>query len=337
MLFNNILETVGNTPLVKVRSESAEVYLKLEWFGMGGSTKDRAALKMIKTAEESGKLKKGMTIIESSSGNTAIGLAIIASQKGYRFMALCDQNLPLGKKNRLIALGADIIFLPPTPEGVDTVELRIEAANKLVKKIPNSITLNQFSNAANVAAHYEQTGPEIWSDTNGEVDVCVVFCGTCGSVSGIGRYLKEKNKNVKVIAVEPDGSTIFGGIPKPYYISGGGLSFTPTILDKNAIDYSIKVTDEEAYSAAINLASQEGILVGSTGGAVVHVAHQISKLMKKNQKVVAVMPDIGDRYIDSLYDPNWVKERIVVKKIKKEKIASSILKTIQEEGYFLDE
>lgn len=338
MTFQKITDLIGNTPLVEIKNtttsadKSAHILLKLEWFGMGGSTKDRIAHQMIVEAEKSGSLKPGMTIIESSSGNTAIGLAILSAHRGYRFVAVCDRYLPIGKRNRLMALGAQIVYIPKTPEGVDTVELRIALAKKLAAAIPNTITLDQYANEANVKAHYEGTGPEILRDTKGELDACVIFCGTCGSVTGVGRALKEHNPQIKIIAVEPDGSVIFGGQLKPYYIAGGGLSFVPQILDRSVVDECIKVSDLEAFSAARALAQNQGLMVGSSGGGVVHVLMKLATQYGHGKRVVGIAPDIGDRYIDSLYDDEWLLEHGLGKAVPAVKSDEDLVKYAALEG-----
>ncbi len=340
MIVDNILKTTGNTPLVKIRplaNSTSNLYLKLEWFGMGGSTKDRIALSMVEDAEKSGHLKPGMNIIESSSGNTAIGLAIISAQRDYNFFAICDQHLPIGKRNRLKALGANIVFIPPTPEGLDTVEMRIKMARSLAKAIPNSTTLEQYANPANSDAHYKGTGPEIWRDTDGKIDACVIFCGTCGSVSGIGRYLKEKNPKIQIIAVEPVGSAIFGGPLHSYLIAGGGLSFVPEILDKTVIDRIVRVTDEDAFKNARDLAVSEGIMVGSSGGGVLSVARKLAAEFGAEKSIVAVMPDIGDRYIDSLYDKKWLHDHNLSHIIEPKSLHPIIVNAVKSVGCILNE
>lgn len=343
MLFDNITKVMGNTPLVEIRNSltdsacSAQILLKFEWFNMGGSTKDRIALNMVDTAEKEGKLKPGMTIIESSSGNTAIGLAIVAAQRGYKFVAICDRHLPIGKRNRLKALGAKIVFIPTTPEGMDTVEIRINIARKISAKMKNSTTLEQYSNDANVQAHYKGTGPEIIKDTDGKIDACVVFCGTCGSISGIGKAIKEFNPKIKVIAVEPVGSVIFGGELKPYYIAGGGLSFVPSILDKSVVDQVVRVTDLEAFQTARRLAKEQGIMVGSSGGGVAFVCMKIATEYGSGKRVVGVLPDIGDRYIDSLFDDDWLIKHGLESAVPKEDIDEELVRSAESEDCHVNE
>lgn len=305
----NILAAIGNTPLVrlnKLPAGSASIYLKLEQMSAGGSVKDRIAQGMIEDAEASGRLRPGMTIIESSSGNTAIGLAMIAAVKGYRMVAICDRFLPGGKRWKLRSYGADIVFLPATAEGLDTVELRIQIASELAAKVPNAITLLQYDNLANRDTHYRTTGQEIWRDTEGAVDACVMAVGTCGTVSGVGRALKEKNPKVRIVGVEPVGSIIFGGDPGTYLVQGGGLSFIPRNLDREVIDEAMKVRDEDTFTAARRLALEEGIMVGGTGGAVTFAAKQVAERLGPGACVVGVIPDSGDRYLDTMYSDDWL-------------------------------
>jgi cysteine synthase len=302
---------VGNTPLFRLRTISERagpsVYVKLEQFNPGGSIKDRTALGMIRAAESADVLRPGMQLIESSSGNTAIGLAMLATERGYRVTAICDRYLPATKRARLMALGADIVFLPDTPVGMDTVELRIAVANSLAQLIPNSISLGQYSNSANPEIHYRTTGPEIWRDLGGKVSAVVVAVGTCGTISGVGRYLKEQNPQIQVIGVEPEGSIIFGGHDGRYFIQGGGLSFIPTILDRSVIDEGRKVSDSNAIRAVHRLAAMEGWMIGGTGGLVVHVLSELAQRFGPNDNIVGIIPDAGERYLDTIYDHSWLE------------------------------
>jgi cysteine synthase len=306
-----ILDLIGNTPVVRlqkmVRPKGAEVYLKLEQFNAGGSVKDRIALAMVNDAEQRGALKPGMTIIESSSGNTAIGLAIICAVRGYKLVAICDRYLPLTKRNRLRAYGAQIVFLGETAEGLDTVELRIEISKRLSERVPDSMTLLQYDNPCNREAHYRTTGREILRVFGGQLDACVVPVGTCGSVSGIGRALKEHDAGIKVYGVEPVGSILFGGEPGPYFVQGGGLSFIPKNLDRSVIDAGFKVSDADAFTTARLLARKEGIMIGGSGAMAVFVGLRLAAEMGPSGKVVVVAPDSGDRYIDCVYSDDWLR------------------------------
>lgn len=302
---------IGRTPLYQLRRfrpGGAALFVKLEQFNPGGSLKDRTALGMIQRAESEGALRPGMRIIESSSGNTAIGLAMLAVDRDCTVTAICDRHLPAAKRGRLRALGAEIVFLPETPPGTDTVELRIAVANSLARTVPNAMSLGQYSNPANPNIHYRTTGPEIWSAVNGRMDAVVIAVGTCGTISGVGRYVKEQDARVRVIGVEPAGSIIFGGADEPYFIQGGGLSFIPSILDRSVIDDGRKVCDRDAIAAAHELALTEGWMVGGTGGLVAHVLGELAYELDPGAKVVGIIPDGGERYLDTLYDEQWLAD-----------------------------
>lgn len=309
-VIHDLRQAIGDTPLYLTHSlnlgNGVEAYLKLEYFNPGGSIKDRTALGMIERAEREGKLRSGTTIIESSSGNTAIGLSMLARACGYRVVAICDRHLPATKRARLTAFGAQTVFLPQTPPGMDTVELRIALANYLAERVPNSITLGQYSNLANVDAHFRTTGPEIISALDGKLDVVVVAVGTCGTISGVGRAIKSYDRRIQVVGVEPHGSIIFGGCDATYYIQGGGLSFIPSILDRSVIDYGLQISDEDAIAAAHELGRSEGIMVGGTGGLVIRAIQQLGKDMAPGQRIVGIIPDAGDRYLDTLFDDQWL-------------------------------
>lgn len=310
-MFGSLESMIGNTPLFRLRqngSRGPSLYLKLEQFNPGGSIKDRTALAMIQTAERQGALQPGMRIIESSSGNTAIGLAMLGTERNYRVTAICDRHLPLTKRARLFALGADIVFLPETPVGMDTVELRIEVAHQLAERIPNAICLGQYSNPANPEIHYTTTGPEIWKELGGKLSAVVMAVGTCGTITGVGRYLKERISAVRIIGAEPVGSEIFGPERGPYLIQGGGLSFVPSILDRSVIDEGWKVKDADAVAAIHELAVSEGWAVGGTGGLVIHVLKAIAKNFGPEDNLVGIIPDAGERYLDTIYHEPWLEQ-----------------------------
>lgn len=307
---SSVANLIGRTPLVRLRRfrvGGASLFLKLEQFNPGGSIKDRTALGMILRAEEDNVLRPGMCIVESSSGNTAIGLAMLGIDRGYATTAICDRHLPAAKRARLTALGASIVFLPETPPGMDTVELRIAVATHLAQNVPGCVSLGQYSNPANPEIHYWTTGPEIWASLDGAVDAVVIAVGTCGTISGVGRFLKERDPRISVIGVEPQGSVIFGGHDEPYFIQGGGLSFSPSILDRSIIDEGRKVSDADAIGAAHELARADGWMVGGTGGLVAHVLGQLSSELGPGRNVVGVIPDAGERYLDTLYSQHWLQ------------------------------
>ena len=295
--------SIGNTPLVPlkgIRDRGPCILVKLEQFNPGGSIKERIAATMIAEAEARGDLRPGMAIVESSSGNTAVGLAMVGRLKGYRVYAVCDRNVPAAKLSRISALGGHIVYLPPTPEGFDTVELRIALAERIAEQLPSAISAAQFSNPDNPLAHERATGPEIWAQTKGKVTRIVAAVGTCGTVTGVGRFLKTCNPNIQVRAVEPYGSTIFGGPRGNFLIQGGGLSFTPRILDKGVVDTHSRVGDTEAIAAIYRFAHSNGLLVGGTAGWVLHDLYALSNTADPDEVIVGILPDGGDRYLDDL-------------------------------------
>jgi cystathionine beta-synthase len=301
---------IGKTPLLEIGNRPAgapRILAKLEQANAGGSIKDRIAWTMIEEAERRGELRPGMAIVESSSGNTAIGLAMIACRKGYRVYAVCDRNVPAAKLARISALGAHIVYLPPTPPGFDSVELRIAVAERIAASVPNAISTSQFSNPDNPAAHERTTGPEIWEQTRGKVSHVIAAAGTCGTLTGVGRYLKSRNPAIEVRAVEPLGSTIFGGERGRFLIQGGGLSFTPRILDRQIVDASTHVTDAEAIAAVYRFAGQTGLLVGGTSGWVLHDLYRLAETGGPEDVIVGILPDGGDRYLDTIYLPEWLE------------------------------
>ena len=298
---------IGDTPVVGIRNDrGARILAKLEQFNPGGSIKDRIALTMIEEAEARGDLRPGMSIIESSSGNTAVGLAMIARRKGYTVYAVCDQNVPAGKLTRIAALGAHIVYLPPTPPGFDSVELRISIADALAQALPNAISTSQFSNPDNPLAHELGTGPEIWEQTGGEVTRIVAAVGTCGTISGVGNFLKARKPDIEIRAVEPRGSIIFGGERGNFLIQGGGLSFVPANLDRAIVDTSTHVTDAEAIAAIYRFAGETGLLVGGTAGWVLHDLYRLCEEARAGEVIVGILPDGADRYLDTIYSPDWL-------------------------------
>ena len=280
-------------------SESLEatVLAKLEYFNPAGSVKDRVGAKMIEDAEKSGKLKPGATIIEPTSGNTGIGLAAVGAAKGYKVILTMPDTMSVERISLLRAYGAELILT----DGTLGMTGAVEKANELAETIPGSFVAGQFTNPANPAAHYETTGPEIWDDTDGKVDIFVAGVGTGGTLSGTGRYLKEKNPNVKIIAVEPASSPLLSkGYADAHGLMGIGANFVPDTLDTSVYDEIICVTEEEAYSAGRKLVGTEGILVGITSGAALHAATLLAlRPENKGKVIVALLPDTGDRYLST--------------------------------------
>jgi len=303
MVYKNFSSLVGNTPLfspnniIKSEGLKANLLLKLELFNPMGSVKDRAALYMVEDAEKSGLLKKGATIIEPTSGNTGIGIAAVAVPKGYKVILTMPETMSKERRDLLSSLGAQLVLT----DGSLGMSGSIEEAKKLNEEIENSIILGQFTNLSNVKAHYETTGPEIFNDTNGSVDAFVAGVGTGGTITGVGKFLKEQNKNIKIIAVEPSDSAVLSGEKAgPHKIEGIGAGFIPEILEVNLLDEIIKVTKEDAYKYANMLAKQEGILVGVSSGAALYAAVMLSKREEYSGKtIVALLPDTGTRYLST--------------------------------------
>lgn len=295
-----IEELIGNTPLMEIMQIEKELKLKarvlakLEYMNPAGSVKDRAAKYIIEDAEEKGLLKEGAVIIEPTSGNTGIGLASLAAVRGYRLILTMPETMSVERRNILKAYGAEIVLT----EGSRGMAGAIEKAEELSREIPGSIIAGQFVNPANPKAHRETTGPEIWRDTEGKVDIFVAGVGTGGTVTGVGEYLKSQNPNVKVVAVEPEDSPVLsGGKAGPHKIQGIGAGFVPEVLNTDIYDKVVKVGSEQAFSAAKLLAKKEGVLVGISSGAALHAALEMAKQPENQGKnIVVLLPDSGDRY-----------------------------------------
>ncbi len=299
-IYESTLGLIGNTPLVEVKKiEEAEklearVLVKLEYFNPAGSVKDRIAKAMIEDAEAKGLLKKGSTIIEPTSGNTGIGLAAIAAAKGYRTILTMPETMSVERRNILKAYGAEIVLT----DGTKGMKGAIAKADELAKEIPDSFIPAQFDNPANPQIHRETTGPEIWNDTDGEVDFFVAGVGTGGTVTGVGEYLKSQNADVKVVAVEPASSPVLSqGKGGPHKIQGIGAGFVPTVLNTGVYDEVITVENEDAFETSRTLTRTEGILTGISSGASLYAAIQLAKRPEnKGKTIVALLPDSGDRY-----------------------------------------
>ncbi|MFD1061260.1 cysteine synthase A [Scardovia wiggsiae] len=297
------IQLIGNTPLLEfTHFESdldlkAKVYGKVESFNLTGSIKDRAALYMIEAAEREGKLKTGSTIIEPTSGNTGIALSAIGSAKGYKVILVMPDTMSVERRRLMKAYGAEIVLT----DGAKGISGSIEKAGELLAEIEDSFMPDQFSNAANAQAHYETTGPEIWRDTDGDVDVLVSGVGTGGTITGAGRYLKEQDPHVKVIAVEPNSSAVLSGDkPGPHKIQGIGTGFVPGVLDTAVYDEIIRITNEDAFATGAAVARKEGILAGISSGAAVSAALQIAQREENAGKnIVVILPDSGDRYLST--------------------------------------
>ena len=299
-----LTELIGNTPLLELNKYSeakgldTPVIAKVEFFNPGGSVKDRIALAMIEDAEERGLLQPGATIIEPTSGNTGVGLALVSAVKGYKLILTMPETMSVERRNLVKAYGAEVRLTP----GKDGMTGAIRAAEQLRDQIPGSIILQQFENPANPARHYAVTGVEIWEQTDGQVDIFVAGVGTGGTISGVGRRLKEKNPNVKVIAVEPKSSAVLNGGPSgPHKIQGIGAGFVPKTYDANVIDEVLDVENDDAIRTGRELARQEGLLVGISAGAAAFAAAEVAKRPEnKGKKIVVLLPDTGERYLSTV-------------------------------------
>ena len=292
-------ELIGHTPLLKPErlAPGANLLLKLEYLNPAGSVKDRAALAMVLDAEDRGLLSPGSIIIEPTSGNTGIGLAAVAAVRGYRCIIVMPDSMSAERIRLMEAYGAEVVLTP----GAKGMTEAIRKAEELAKEHPGSFIPGQFVNPANAMAHYRTTGPEIWADTDGEVDVFVAGVGTGGTITGTGRYLKEQNPNVQIVGVEPaDSPVLSGGNAGKHGLQGIGAGFVPEVLDVKVLDRVITVTTEQAYDAARQLAKKEGILVGISSGAALYAALQLTKdTAYQGKTIVALLPDTGDRYLST--------------------------------------
>ncbi len=299
----SIIELIGKTPILeptnyeKDNGVNATLLCKLEYLNPAGSVKDRAALGMIEAAEAEGKLKKGSVIIEPTSGNTGIGLAAISAYKGYKVILTMPETMSIERRKLLAAYGAEIVLT----DGTKGMQGAVEKAEELAKNIENSFIPSQFDNRENANAHIKTTGPEIWEDTDGKVDFFVAGVGTGGTLTGVGEYLKSKNPNIKIVAVEPETSPLLSkGYAGAHGLQGIGANFVPSLLNRDIYDEIITVTNDEAYTAARALAKREGILVGITSGAALHAATCIAKRKENIGKtIVVLLPDTGDRYLST--------------------------------------
>ncbi len=318
----NILSTIGNTPLVRLnhvtRGIKATVLAKLEFLNPGGSVKDRIGLGMIEAAERAGQLRPGGTIVEGTSGNTGVGLALAAAVKGYRCIFVMPDKMSEDKVRLLRAFGARVIITPTAVEPEDPRSY-YSVSKRLVEETPNSILAGQYWNAANPEAHYQTTGPEIWKQTEGHVDYLVCGMGTGGTITGTGKYLKEQNPNVQIIGVDPVGSLLYdtfkaggqtppGAYPKVYKIEGIGEDFLPTTLDFKYIDDVLQVGDRESFLMTRRLVREEGLFCGGSSGTAMVAALRVAKPLPPDKTVVVILPDSGSRYLSKIFNDDWMRE-----------------------------
>ena len=298
---NTVTELIGSTPLLRLHKmeekfgAQAEMIAKVEFFNPAGSVKDRVGYNMVIEAEKEGRLKPGGTIIEPTSGNTGVGIAMTCAARGYKAIMVMPESMSVERRTLLKALGAELVL---TDKDLG-MQGSVDKAKELLEEIPGSIIAGQFENPANPQAHYETTGPEIWEDTDGQVDILVATFGTGGTVSGIGKYLKEKNPDVKVVAVEPAASPLLSeGKAGPHKIQGIGANFIPDALDQTVIDEIVTVSDDDALDTMKEIACTEGLLVGVSSGAAVYAAGQVAaRAENAGKRIVVIMPDTGERYL----------------------------------------
>jgi cystathionine beta-synthase len=319
MRCNNILDAIGRTPLVRlnriIHGLKPQIYVKADYINPGGSVKDRIGVTMIDEAERKGLLKPGGTIIEGTSGNTGMGLALVAAVRGYKMVFTITDKQSKEKVDLLKALGAEVIVCPTAVEPEDPRSY-YSVAKKLAREIPNSFYPNQYDNPMNPAAHYQTTGPEIWDDSEGKITHFVCGMGTGGTISGAGKYLKEKNPAIQIIGVDPEGSLYYEfhktgqvGRARTYVVEGIGEDFFPTTMNMKILDDVIQVTDEECFVVARRLVKQEGIFTGGSGGGCLSASLRVAKKLDEKAFLVAFMPDTGMRYLSKVYNEEWMRER----------------------------
>lgn len=309
--YDNILQAIGRTPLVKLnritKGITSTIYVKAEFTNPGGSIKDRIGVSMIEAAEHEGLLKPGGTIIEATAGNTGVGLALAASIKGYRTIFVMPDKMSEDKVSLLKAFGAEVV-ITPTSVPPDSPESYNGVADRLAREIPGAYRPNQFGNPHNPLAHYRSTGPEIWEDSEGEVDILVAGMGTGGTISGTGKYLKEKNPNITIVGADPEGSILSGDSPKSYKVEGIGEDFIPKTFNRQVVDEMVRVSDKDSFNMARRLAREEGILAGGSAGTALAAALKYARRLDAPAFIVVILPDTGRNYLTKIYSDSWMRE-----------------------------
>jgi cystathionine beta-synthase len=309
--FSNVLDTIGKTPLIRLnnitRNIKSTIDVKVEYFNPGGSVKDRIALAMIEAAENEGLLKPGGTIIEATAGNTGVGLALVAAIRKYRCIFVMPDKMSRDKIDLLKAFGAEVV-VTPTSVSPDSPESYNGVADRLSKEIPGAYRPNQFANPNNPLIHYLTTGPEIWEDSEGKVEVLVAGMGTGGTISGTGKYLKERSPNIVIVGADPEGSILSGDSPRSYKVEGIGEDFIPKTFNRQVVDEMVRVSDKESFNTARRLAREEGLLAGGSSGTAVAAALKYAQRLERPRYIVAVLPDTGRNYLTKIFSDSWMQE-----------------------------
>ncbi|MCY1142971.1 cystathionine beta-synthase [Actinoplanes sp. Pm04-4] len=307
--YDNVVDIIGDTPLVKLNKVTegiaATVLAKVEYFNPGGSVKDRIAMRMVLDAERDGLLQPGGTIVEPTSGNTGVGLALVAQQRGYKCIFVCPDKVSEDKRNVLKAYGADVVVCP-TAVAPEDPRSYYNVSDRLAREVPGAWKPDQYSNAANPRSHYEETGPELWKQTDGRITHFVAGVGTGGTITGVGRYLKEQGSGVRVIGADPEGSVYSGGTGRPYLVEGVGEDFWPTTYDREVCDEIIEVSDSDSFEMTRRLAREEGLLVGGSCGMAVVAALEVARRADPGDVVVVLLPDGGRGYLSKIFNDDWM-------------------------------
>ena len=334
-IFSDVVAAIGNTPMVRLdrlnRGNPATLVGKLEMLNPGGSVKDRIGIRMIEEAERKGWLKPGGTIVEPTSGNTGVGLAMAAAIKGYRCIFVMPDKVANEKVALLRAYGAEVVTTPTNVER-ESPESYYSVADRLTRELPNAFQPNQYFNPMNPRTHYDATGPEIWSQTDGRITHFVAGVGTGGTISGISKYLKEQNPEIKVIGADPEGSIYTAPTPRPYKVEGVGEDFWPGTFDRAMVDEFIMVTDRDAFSTARRMTREEGILIGGSGGLAVWAALQVAKREGPDALVVVLLPDSGRGYLSKLYNDDWMRENGFLSRFAQAPRVGEIVRRFHSEG-----